>query len=62
MALADVAKDDKVEAVRQAAVDLLGSRLRELPALRPVLEQARKSDPAARIRELAARHLASSNG
>jgi len=62
IALADVAKTDKVETVRQAAVDLLGSRLRQLPALRPVLEYARAKDPAPRIRELAARHLGATSG
>jgi hypothetical protein len=57
MALADLAKGDEVEAVRQAAIDLLGNRMRRLPALRSVLEHARKQDPNERIREVAARHL-----
>jgi hypothetical protein len=57
MALADLAQGDPVETVRQAAIDLLGNRMRELPALRTVLERAQKQDPNPKVRELAARHL-----
>jgi HEAT repeat protein len=57
MALADIALADPVVTVRQAAIDLLGNRMRELPTLRTVLERAQKQDPSPNVRELAARHL-----
>ena len=57
MTLADVARSDQAVSVRYAAIDLLGSRLRELPGLRTVLEDVRKNDSVVRNRELAARYL-----
>jgi hypothetical protein len=56
--LAEVARHDKVENIRRAAIDLLGSRLGDLPALRPLLEEVAHSDPQPRNRALAARYLA----
>jgi hypothetical protein len=62
MALAELAEADAVEVVRQAAIDLLGNRMGTLPALRAILERASEHDPNARVRALAARHLAGARG
>ena len=45
--LADVARHDPVQHLRGAAIDLLGSRLGDLPALRPLLEEVAHRDPNA---------------
>ena len=46
-ALAAVARRDPSNAVRKAALSLLGDRLSVLPTLRPIVEQIRASDSAA---------------
>jgi hypothetical protein len=56
-ALADVARKDPAPSVRNAAVSLLGDRLRALPTLRPILEEVQSHDEVAKNRELAARYL-----
>jgi hypothetical protein len=56
--LADIARHDPVKNLRSAAIDLLGSRLGDLPALRPLLEEVAHNDPERQNRELAARYLA----
>ena len=56
--LAEVARHDRVETIRRAAIDLLGSHLADLPALRPLLEEVAHGDPARTNREVAERYLA----
>jgi hypothetical protein len=56
--LADIARHDPVRHLRGAAIDLLGSHIGDLPALRPLLEEVAHRDPEPRNRELAARYLA----
>lgn len=55
--LAEVVRHDKAENIRSAAIDLLGAHLGDLPTLRPLLEEAARSDPQPRNRALAARLL-----
>jgi hypothetical protein len=56
-ALTRVALHDPVPEVRNLAVALLGDRLSELPTLRGVLEEVRKTDALAANRAAAARFL-----
>jgi HEAT repeat protein len=56
--LAEVARHDPIETVRRAAIDLLGSHLGDLPALRPLLEEVAHGDPARSNRDVAAGYLA----
>jgi hypothetical protein len=56
--LAEVARHDPVETIRRAAIDLLGSHLGDLPALRPLLEEVAHGDPARNNREVAEGYLA----
>lgn len=56
-ALAELARRDPDANTRNAAVTLLGDRLATLPALRPVLEDVRKTDKLPANRQLAARYL-----
>jgi hypothetical protein len=56
--LAEVARHDPVETIRRAAIDLLGSHLSDLPALRPLLEEVAHGDPARSNREVAEGYLA----
>jgi hypothetical protein len=56
--LAEVARHDPVETIRRAAIDLLGSHLGDLPALRPLLEEVAHRDPARSNREVAEGYLA----
>jgi hypothetical protein len=56
--LAEVARHDPVETIRRAAIDLLGSHLRDLPTLRPLLEEIAHGDPARTNREVAQGYLA----
>jgi HEAT repeat protein len=55
--LAEVARHDPAVHVRRAAIDLLGSHLRDLPTLLPLLEELAHGDPDPRNRELATRYL-----
>jgi HEAT repeat protein len=56
-AMAGVARSDPSAGVRRAALALLGDRLVSLPALRSVLEDIQRTDPAAQNRADAARDL-----
>ncbi len=56
--LAEVARHDPIETVRRAAIDLLGSHLGDLPALRPLLEEVAHADPAGSNRQVAEGYLA----
>jgi len=57
-ALDEVLARDRADAVRAATVLRLAARLRDTPALRPLLERAAANDSAAQVREAARRALA----
>jgi hypothetical protein len=56
--LAEVARHDRIETIRRAAIELLGSHLGDLPALRPLLEEVAHADPAPSNRQVAEGYLA----
>jgi HEAT repeats len=58
MQLAEIARHDPVDTIRRAAIDLLGSHLGELPALRDLLQEVAHGDPARSNREVAEGYLA----
>lgn len=60
-ALAQIARQDRVPEMRNAAVALRGDRLKTLPTLRPVLEDVEKRDRVPANRALAARCLGTSS-